>query len=47
MGDFLKKVAAARATGQRPSPPRAFGAAIVAGTAVAAITYRLLRRKSS
>jgi hypothetical protein len=47
MGDFLKKVAADRMTGERPAPPRALGAAIVAGAAVAAITYRLLRREPS
>jgi hypothetical protein len=44
---FLKKVAADRIAGDRPAPPRAFAAAVVAGSAVAAITYRLLRRESS
>lgn len=44
MGDFIQKVAADRLSGQRPSPPRALAAAVVAGAAVAAIAYRLLRR---
>jgi hypothetical protein len=45
MGDFLKKVAADRMTGERPSPPRALGAALAAGAAAAVITYRLLRHE--
>jgi hypothetical protein len=44
---FLKRVAADRMTGQRPAPPRALAAAAVVGSAVAAITYRLLRHESS
>jgi hypothetical protein len=43
---FLKKVATDRISGERPAPPRALAAAIVAGSALAAITYRLLRRES-
>jgi hypothetical protein len=44
MGNFLKRVAADRIRGDRPGAPRAIGAAIVAGTAAAVITYRLLRQ---
>lgn len=47
MGDFLKKVAADRMTGESPSPPRALAAAIVAGLTVSVVTYRLLRGESS
>jgi hypothetical protein len=43
MTGFLKRVAAERASGGRPSPVRAVAAAAVAGAAAAAITYRLLR----
>lgn len=46
MGDFLKKVTADRIAGERPSPPRALGAAIVVGTTAAVIAYRLLRHES-
>jgi hypothetical protein len=45
VGGFLKRVAADRLTGQRPAPPRAAGAAVVVGSAAAAITYRLLRHE--
>ncbi|HYI79616.1 MAG TPA: hypothetical protein VEW67_02000 [Thermoleophilaceae bacterium] len=47
MRGFLQKVAADRMTGERPAPPRALAAAVVAGSAVAAVTYRLLRREQS
>jgi hypothetical protein len=46
MANFLKRVAAERVTGKRPSPPRALGAAIVVGATAAALTYRLLRHES-
>lgn len=45
MGGFVQKVAADRLSGERPSPPRALAAAVVAGATVAVITYRLLRRE--
>ena len=45
--DFLKRVAADRMAGERPSAPRATAAAIAAGAATALITYRLLRGESS
>jgi hypothetical protein len=43
MGNFLKRVAADRISGERPGAPRALGAAAVVGTAAAVVTYRLLR----
>jgi hypothetical protein len=43
MTGFLKRVAAERASGRRPSALRAVAAAAAAGAAAAAITYRLLR----
>lgn len=47
MSDFLKRVTAERIGGDRPSPPRALGAALVVGVAAAAMTYRLLRHEPS
>lgn len=47
MSGFLKRVATDRIAGERPAPPRALAASVVVGSAVAAITYRLLRRESS
>ena len=44
MGDFLKRIAADRIGGERPGAPRALGAAVLAGTSAAVITYRLLRQ---
>jgi hypothetical protein len=43
MAGLLKRVAAERTSGQRPSVFRAGVAAGAAGAAVAAFTYRLLR----
>jgi hypothetical protein len=43
MAGLLKRVAAERASGGRPSGLRAIAAAVVAGAAAAVITYRLLR----
>jgi predicted phage tail protein len=43
MAGLLKRVAAERASGGRPPMLRAMGAAMVAGGAVAVITYRVLR----
>jgi hypothetical protein len=43
MSGLLKRVAAERIGGGRPSSPRALGAALVAGAATAILTYRLLR----
>jgi hypothetical protein len=40
---ILKRAIADRIGGDRPSPPRAVLVAAVAGTAAAALTYRLLR----
>jgi hypothetical protein len=40
---FLKNVLAKRMSGQRPSPPVAAGAAIVAGAVVAVVVYKALR----
>jgi hypothetical protein len=40
---FLARVARDRFGGKRPSAPRAMGAAVAAGTTVAALTYRVLR----
>ena len=44
MNDFIKRVTADRLGGEKPAPPRALGAALVVGTAVAVITYKLLRK---
>jgi hypothetical protein len=44
---FLAKVAGDRMGGERPGAPRAFGAAVVVGAAVAVIAYRVLRREPS
>jgi hypothetical protein len=46
MSDFLKRVAADRIGGDRPSAPRALGAAAVVGATAAALTYRLLRKQA-
>lgn len=46
MRDFVKRTVIQRASGQRPSPPRAIGAALAVGGVAAAITYRLLRREA-
>jgi hypothetical protein len=43
MKDFITRVTADRLGGDRPGAPRAIGAAIVAGTVTAIVTYRLLR----
>jgi len=43
MPAFIKRVAADRAKGKRPSPPRAALAASVAGATAAVLTYRVLR----
>jgi hypothetical protein len=45
MAGFLKRVGIERILGERPSPPRALGAAAVVGATAAAITYRLLRHE--
>jgi hypothetical protein len=34
-----------RLSGQRPSAPRAVGAAVAVGTTAAAVTYKLLRNQ--
>jgi hypothetical protein len=44
MRDFLAGVTTERLLGDKPGGPRALGAAVVAGTAAAVVTYRLLRR---
>jgi hypothetical protein len=44
MGDFIKRVTAERISGERPTAPRALGAAAVVGTMSAVITYKLLRK---
>jgi hypothetical protein len=46
MGGFLSGVVADRIGGNRPSPPRAIGAALAVGAAAGTITYRLLRHRS-
>jgi hypothetical protein len=46
MAGFLKRVGVERMLGERPSPPRALGAAVVVGATAAAITYRLLRHEA-
>ena len=43
MKDFITRVTADRLGGERPGAPRAIGAAVVAGTVTAIVTYRLLR----
>jgi hypothetical protein len=43
MKEFLKRIAIDRATGNRPSAARAALAAVVAGVAATAVTYRVLR----
>jgi hypothetical protein len=43
MKDFITRVTADRLGGDRPDAPRAIGAALVAGTVTAIVTYRLLR----
>jgi hypothetical protein len=43
MQRFLSRVAVERALGAHPSPVRALAASALAGTAVAGVTYRLLR----
>ena len=43
MRDFMKRVAADRIGGDRPSSPRALLAASAAGAAAAVVTYRVLR----
>ena len=43
MRDFMKRVAADRIGGDRPSSPRALLAASAAGAAAAVLTYRVLR----
>jgi hypothetical protein len=40
---FVKRAAAERLSGDRPSPVRAFLTAAVVGVAAAGITYRMLR----
>ena len=46
MGGFVKRVAAERIGGKRPSPPRAAGTALMVGATAAVLTYRLLRREA-
>jgi hypothetical protein len=43
MRELVKRVAAQRIGGDRPSPPRAALAASAAGAAAAIVTYRVLR----
>jgi len=45
MRKFVKQTVLERVSGQRPSAPRAAGAALAVGTTTAAIAYRLLRRE--
>lgn len=45
MRKFAKRTVLDRASGQRPSAPRAAGAALAVGTTAATIAYRLLRRE--
>lgn len=47
MGDFVKRVVKDRFAGERPSPPRAAGAAIVVGATAAVIAYRVLRHEGA
>jgi hypothetical protein len=44
MREFVARVTAERLGGDKPGAPRALGAAVIAGTAAAVVTYRLLRR---
>jgi hypothetical protein len=44
MSEFIKRVTANRLRGGRPGAPRALGAALLAGTVTAVVTYRLLRQ---
>jgi hypothetical protein len=44
---FVGKTAAKRAAGQRPSRTKAFTAATATGSAVGALTYKLLRSSGS
>ncbi len=46
MKEFITRVTAERLGGDRPGAPRAIGAAAVAGTVTAVITYRLLRHET-
>jgi hypothetical protein len=43
VANVLKNAVAKRLGGDRPSPVQALGASIVAGVAVAVITYRVMR----
>jgi hypothetical protein len=43
MKNMIKRTAADRARGERPSAPRAVVVAAAAGAAVASLTYRVLR----
>jgi hypothetical protein len=45
MSKLLSRVIFERASGNRPSAPRAAGAAAAVGGTAAAITYRLLRHE--
>ena len=44
MREFMKRLAAERIGGERPSAPRALGAAMFVGAAAGALTYRVLRQ---
>lgn len=44
--ETLGKAVAKRASGSKPGPLAAFGAALVAGIAAAALTYKALRSGS-
>ena len=44
MKDFITRITAERLGGNRLGAPRALGAAALAGTVTAVVTYRLLRR---
>ena len=43
MAGVLRAAVGKRASGDKPSPLQAVGAAMVAGCAVAALTYKLMR----
>ena len=43
MSEMLKGAVAKRMAGDNPSPPHAALAAVVAGAAAAAVTYKVLR----
>jgi hypothetical protein len=45
MSKVLNRAVLDRITGDRPSAPRAAGAAVAVGGAAAAVTYRLLRHE--